>query len=115
MSDQNSKIERPKKVRYSSLAKKRAAKRKVEKRQEKKVDSHHPAPVVGQLNEATQKEQESSLGLGGVTKKEKKARPMRQGPKRRYSNVQEKKDQKKKQESSGANSDSGTGSGSTQQ
>jgi peptidyl-prolyl cis-trans isomerase SurA len=109
MSDQNAQIEKPKKVRYSSLAKKRAEKRKVEEKK-KKVDTHHPAPVVGQLNEATQKEQESSLGLGGVTKKKKKAHPMRQGPKRRYSNAQEQKDK-----SQGTTSDSGTGNGSTQQ
>ena len=114
MNDQNAQIEKPKKVRYSSLAKKRAEKRKAEEKK-KKVDTHHPAPVVGQLNEATQKEQERSLGLGGVTKKKKKAHPMRQGPKRRYSKVQEKKDQQQKQGASSTGSDSGTGNGSTQQ
>ncbi len=106
--DQNSRIEKPRKVRYSSLAKKRAKKRKAEK---KKVNTHNPAPVVGQLNKATQQEQERSLGLGGVTPKKKKAHSMRKGPKRRYSKVQEEKDQKQRASSS----DSGTGSGSTQQ
>ena len=111
--EQTTVIKKPKKVRYSSLARKRGRER--EKNKKKKVDTHHPVPVVGKRNKATQDVQQSSLGLGGVTKK-KKAHPMRQGPKRRYSNVQEKKDKdQQKQGSSGATSDSGTGSSSTQQ
>jgi hypothetical protein len=77
---------------------------------------HHPAPVVGKLNEATQQEQESSLGLGGVTKKKTTTHPMRQGPKRRYTNVQEKKDKgQTPQGASGTGSGSGTGSSNTRQ
>lgn len=114
MSEQGTEIKKPKKVRYSSLAQKRESKRK-KKAVTKKVDTHHPAPVVGKLNEATQQEQESSLGLGGVTKK-KTTHPMRQGPKRRYTNVQEKKDKgQTPQGASGTTSDSGTGSSNPQQ
>lgn len=118
--EQSSVIKKPKKVRYSSLARKRKREKKKEKEKEKKVNPHFPAPVVGKLNKATQEEQESSLGLGGVTKKKKKAHPMREGPKRRYSNVQEKKEKEQKQEkeqqgASSTSSDSGTGSSNTQQ
>lgn len=117
MSDQGTEIRKPKKIRYSSLARKRAEKRKAEKKAEvKKPNPHFPAPVVGKLAQATQKVQESSLGLGGVSKKEKKAHPMRKGPKRRYTNVQEKKEkQEKKEAAESAASGSGTGSSNTLQ
>ncbi len=117
MSNQGAEIRKPKKVRYSSLARKRSEERKAEKKAEiKKPNPHFPTPVVGKLAQATQKVQESSLGLGGVTKKPKQAHPMRKGPKRRYTNVQEKKEkQAKKEAAESAASGSGTGSSNTQQ
>lgn len=122
MADQANENQKPKKIRYSSKAKKRKERAKKEKA--KHIDTHHPAPVVGKLAQATQQEQESSLGLGGVTSK-KKAHPMREGPKRRYSTVEKQKEEEQKQQegassstsgaASGTGSGSGTGSSTTQQ
>jgi len=94
----------------SKAAKQRfGSKQNAQRKKVKKVDDHHPAPVVGKAAEATLQEQESSLGLGGVTpKKKKKAHPMRQGPKRRYSKVQLKKNQEKKAEQQPSSSSSST-------
>lgn len=121
MSDQNSQIEKPKKVRYSSIAEKREKKKRDARaaKKESRKKMLHPVPVVGKEAQASQAVQESSLGLGGVTKKTKKAHPMRQGPKRRYSKVQEQKKQGQGSSGTGSDSstgsDSGTGSSNTQQ
>lgn len=115
---QNDENQKPVKVRYSSLARKRkVAHEKKKKEETKTVDNHHPTPVVGKLAQATQDVQQSSLGLGGVTKK-KETHPMREGPKRRYSTVQKEKEEQQKEQQQGTSSttpDSGTGSTSTQQ
>jgi peptidyl-prolyl cis-trans isomerase SurA len=123
MNNQNQENRKPRKVRYSSLAERRrvARERKKEEARAKKLkkknaNSHYPVPVEGKLAQATQEVQESSLGLGGATKKKKTAHPMRSGPKRRYSTVELKKEaeQKKKQQAASSTT-SGSGGSSTQQ
>jgi peptidyl-prolyl cis-trans isomerase SurA len=62
------------------------------KRKGPKVDPFAPPPVTTQ-ELATQKQQDTALGLNGDTSKKKKKNPRKEGPKRRFSNEKKQEQQ----------------------